>query len=122
MRLLRLSGRKVCERVKTKGMLWKGKHFNVRLLHGLPRNLPLDSPCGLYVGVLTSAKLDKSAVKRNRMRRRCRESLRLTLLTRNISPSVSSHQLLLMPRSSSLSAPFDEILADAETFLSSLRA
>lgn len=103
-------------------MLWKGKHFNVRALVGPPRNLPQDSPRGLYVGVLTSAKLDKSAVKRNRMRRRCREALRITLLTRYISSSASSHQLLLLPRSSSLSAPFDEILADAETFLSSLRA
>lgn len=120
MKLLRLSGRKVCERVKTKGMLWKGKHFQIRFLKGLPRNKPEDSPLGLYVGVLTSAKLDKSAVKRNRMRRRCREALRVALLEPKAPVKSQAVQLILLPRSSSLSAPFDEILVDAERFLTSL--
>ncbi len=117
MKLLRLSGRKVCERVKQKGYLWKGKHMQARLLRGLPRTLPASAPAGLYIGVLTSTKLHKSAVKRNRMRRRCREAIRLTALPLEKLPAV---QLLLLPRSSSLSAPFDEILADAGHLITSL--
>lgn len=121
LRLRRLSGRKVCERVKTKGLLWKGKHLQARILHGLPRHFPKDTPSSLLVGVLTSTRLHKSAVKRNRMRRRCREALRLSL--KNKMPNAKFHgsaQLLILPRSSSLSAPFDEILADTEHLLHSL--
>lgn len=117
MHLFRLSGRKVCERVKQKGYLWKGKHFQARLLRGLPRTLPESAPAGLYIGVLTSAKLHKAAVKRNRMRRRCREALRITVLPCEKLPAV---QLLLLPRSSSLSAPFDELLVDAGHLIASL--
>lgn len=148
MLLLRLSGRKICERVKSKGYLWKGKHFFVRFLSGAPRNLAATpSSAGIYVGTLTSTKLHKSAVKRNRMRRRCREALRLTLrecaLPRenvtghwslvnrstgqqvgdqrpSTSRPVTSFQLLLLPRSSSLSADFGELLQDAEHLLASL--
>ncbi len=134
MLLLRLSGRKVCERVKQKGYLWKGKHFQARMLRGLPRTLPESAPVGLYIGILTSTKLHKSAVKRNRMRRRCKEALRVTLLvprslvsSNHLNAQTSqranercSFQLLLLPRSSSLSAPFGEILADAEHLIASL--
>ncbi|MDD5055327.1 MAG: ribonuclease P protein component [Candidatus Peribacteraceae bacterium] len=141
MLLLRLSGRKVCERVKTKGYLWKGKHFFVRFLSGAPRNLPIAPACaGIYVGTLTSTKLHKSAVKRNRMRRRCREALRLALKSlpreaisdqrsaiserlhavRCPLSAIRSFQLLLLPRSSSLSADFGELLKDAEHLLASL--
>lgn len=121
MPLLRLSGRKVCERVKSKGYSWKGKHMQARVLPGAPRNLPAGAGSGLFVGVLTSAKLDKSAVKRNRMRRRCREALRVSLALPANEVPLPSVQLLLMPRSSSLSAPFGEILADAERLILSLR-
>ncbi len=127
MHLSRLSGRKVCERVKTKGMLWKGKHMQARILFGLPRNLPENTPPSLLVGILTSVRLDKSAVKRNRMRRRCREALRIMLQSKvqtlipNPHPQ-SSAQLLILPRSSSLSSPFGEILADAKLLLSFLSA
>lgn len=126
MNLLRLSGRKVCERVKSKGMMWKGKHFHARYLSGLPRTLKPDAPAGLYTGVVTSTALDKSAVKRNRMRRRCREALRLTLkeiAAKNgdkNSVISTTFQLLLLPRSSSLSAPFGELLDDARRLLFSL--
>jgi RNase P protein component len=161
MHLFRLSGRKVCERVKTKGYLWKGKHIYVRWLRGLPRGLPPAAPAGLYVGAVTSAKLDKSAVRRNRMRRRCREALRVLLLENNSSRSaglglrqaqtalslskgagptagglrigkgesargkpqvclLASFQLLLLPRSSSLSADFRELIVDCDHFLTSL--
>ena len=128
MQLYRLSGRKVCERVKNKGFLWKGKHLQARMLRGLPRSLPETAPAGLYIGVLTSAKLHKSAVRRNRMRRRCREAMRIILKdlphlkksSETAQPLSRSVQLLLMPRSSSLSAPFDEILADAGHLIASL--
>lgn len=126
MQLYRLSGRKVCERVKQKGFLWKGKHMQARMIRGLPRTLPESAPQGLYIGVLTSTKLHKSAVKRNRMRRRCREAVRIVLkraareTSRDGQPLSRSVQLLLLPRSSSLSAPFDEILADAEHVIASL--
>ncbi len=125
MHLSRLSGRKVCERVKTKGILWKGRHMQARVLFGLPRNLSENTPPCLLVGVLTSTRLDKSAVKRNRMRRRCKESLRLTLKSLTPVPTprpYPSAQLLILPRSSSLSAPFGEILADAALLLSFLSA
>lgn len=115
MKLLRLSGRKVCERVKIKGMLWKGKHMHVRYLTGAPRNRP--GATGIFAGLVTSSKLHKSAVKRNKVRRRCREAFRVTLKEMALSHSV---QLLIFPRSSSLSAPFDELLSDARRFLSSL--
>ncbi len=149
MQLYRLSGRKVCERVKQKGFLWKGEHFQARMLRGLSRTMPESSPAGLYIGVLTSTKLHKSAVKRNRMRRRCREAMRVVMQgvsalgdkpreatglagpvagalqkggesARGAQPLSRSVQLLLLPRSSSLSAPFDELLADAGHLIASL--
>ena len=120
MLLHSLSGRKTCERVKTKAVLWKGKHMQARSIPGLPRHLPRDAKTGIYVGTVTSAKLDKSAVKRNRMRRRCKEALRLVLLAKSQSTQLTAHsstQLLIFPRSSSLSAPFTELLSDADRLL-----
>ena len=70
---------------------------------------------GIYIGTLASTKLDKSAVKRNRMRRRCREALRTTLPAYETLPTT---QLLIVPRSSSLTAPFAAIQQDIQTFLS----
>ena len=103
--------------------------MQVRILHGLPRNLPDTTPPAIFVGILTSTRLHKSAVKRNRMRRRCREALRITLRDTpqaftqtpvpNPRPQLSA-QLLILPRSSSLSSPFGEILADAKHLLSFL--
>lgn len=94
--------------------------MQARIIPSLPRHLPADTKPGIYVGTVTSAKLDKSAVKRNRMRRRCKEALRLVLLdtshTSQLIPHTSA-QLLIFPRSSSLSAPFPEILSDAERLL-----
>lgn len=118
MKLRRLSGRKNCERVKTRGMLWKGRHLWARFLPGYPRGLPAPAQPTIYVGTLASTKLDKSAVKRNRMRRRCSEALRLASADATI---MSSYQLLLMPRSSSLTCTFAEILADIRSLFSSLR-
>ena len=115
MNLLRLQGRKTVDRVLAKGTPWKGKHLTVRYLTGAPRH-PLVNPAlpAFYVGSLVSARLDKSAVRRNRMRRRCREALRLALRGRENLPAL---QLLLIPRSSSLKVPFPDIRADIESFL-----
>jgi ribonuclease P protein component len=143
MQLLRLRGRKICDYVLRKGNVWKGKHMMIRWLPGPPRH-PAVKPdvSGLYVGTLVSAKLDKSAVNRNRMRRRCREAVRLVLKDmQNKSSKVSSadlksnleggeplrgtagstqdrFQLLISPRSSSLKAPFDTLTSDVRAFLS----
>ncbi|MEN9560842.1 MAG: hypothetical protein RIQ56_115 [Candidatus Parcubacteria bacterium] len=129
MKLLRLSGRKNCDYVMRKGRLWKGRHFFVRWLPGAPRS-PLVNPSvrAFYVGTVASTKLDKSAVKRNRMRRRCREALRISL--KNLvtghwslvtgAEKLSTIQLLILPRSSSLSVPFTELTEDIQHFLMTL--
>lgn len=115
MELMRLRGRKICERVLQKGYVWKGKTFLVRYIPGPPPH-PSVHPgrSALYVGTVVSRKLEKSAVKRNRMRRRVREALRVTLRD---SPPLKTSQLLLSPRSASLNAPFTEMLSDMRSFL-----
>jgi ribonuclease P protein component len=116
MHLSRLRGRKNNERLQRQGMLWKGKHLWMRFAPGAPRHPAIDpTKPGIYVGAVTSAKLDKSAVKRNRMRRRCREGLRVLVKEQ---PDFGPLQLLIIPRSSSLSAPFSEISQDLRAFLS----
>lgn len=118
MQLSRLSGRRVNEYVRKEGKVWRGRHMSIRWLLGAPRH-PLVDPQtnAVYMGSVASTKLDKSAVKRNRMRRRCREAFRITLKDRSKVPTV---QLLLSPRSSSLKCAFEEIVADVSTFLSAL--
>ena len=114
MELQRLRGRKICDRVLRHGSIWKGRHVHIRWLAGHPRHPAANvSAPAVYVGTVASTKLDKSAVKRNRMRRRCREALRLTLGTLTIPEAV---QLLLLPRSSSLKCPFSELEEDIRTF------
>ncbi len=118
MQLSRLRGRKIVDRVLRKGRVWKGKHMLIRSLSGAPRHPAADpSRPGIYLGLLTSAKLDKSAVRRNRMRRRCREAWRVILKDCQIP---FPHQLLISPRSSSLQAPFAELERDVRCFLSTL--
>ncbi len=93
--------------------------MSARLLLGHPRH-PSARPVApaIYVGTFASAKLDKSAVRRNRMRRRCREALRTELLSTTLSlPPV---QLLLCPRSSSLDSPFAALHADIQRLLTFL--
>lgn len=126
MQFLRLRGRKICDRVIRLGYVWKGKTMIIRWLPGVPPREPRDSST-LYLGTLASTHLHKSAVKRNRMRRRCKEAFRLILKahtqgTAGISAPLSgTFQLLVSPRSSSLSLPFDDIQQDVSRFLSSLR-
>ncbi|MCF7844629.1 MAG: ribonuclease P protein component [Kiritimatiellales bacterium] len=118
MQLQRLSGRKICDRVMRQGKLWKGKTLVIRWLSGAPKHPNIDpSACALYVGTYASTKLDKSAVKRNRMRRRCREALRREVKEHSKLPTI---QLLMTPRSPSLSCDFADIQEDVRSFLSSV--
>lgn len=75
-------------------------------------------PEGIYLGTYASSSVDPSAVKRNRMRRRCREALRLVIESLPERPSV---QLLVSPRTASLDAPFDTLRRDVDAFFSHLR-
>jgi len=125
--LRRLSGRKVVDRVRRRGMTWKGKHMKMTYLKHEIRNPKSEksdqraaSSEQLFVGTLASTHLDKSAVKRNRMRRRCREALRLALLAYRL-PLTAHVQLLISPRSSSLTCPFPELLEDIRAFLTHLK-
>lgn len=125
MQLLRLRGRKVCDKVIAKGNVWKGKHIIVRWLPGVPPAEPKNRTA-LYMGTLASTRLNKSAVKRNRMRRRCKEAFRLAVKeddegTKKILRTSMSFQLLVTPRSSSLSCAFEDIQADVSRFLMTLR-
>lgn len=118
MQFERLSGRKVNDAVLRKGRVWKGKTMTIRWLPGHPKRPGVDrAKETVYLGTFASAKLDKSAVKRNRMRRRCREAIRLELKVREKLPSV---QLLACPRSASLDSPFEVIQNDISQFLSTL--
>ncbi|MBT5237386.1 hypothetical protein HOL63_03375 [Candidatus Peregrinibacteria bacterium] len=117
MKLSRLSGRKVNDSLRRKGNVWKGKTMTIRWLPVAPRNPNIDpeSP-GLYTGTAASIKLHKSAVKRNRMRRRCREALRIHIKDMTKLPTM---QLLITPKIASLTCDYQEIKNDIETFLTS---
>ncbi|MDD5469891.1 MAG: ribonuclease P protein component [Candidatus Peribacteraceae bacterium] len=118
MKLSRLHGRKVNDYVLRKGNVWKGKNIVIRWLRGAPKHPNVDpAAMALYVGTAASAKMEKSAVKRNRMRRRCREALRITVREVEKLPTL---QLLIAPRSSSLDCAFADILQDVQKFLSTV--
>lgn len=118
MQLLSLSGRKQNDWVRTKGKIWKGRHMVVRFVSGPPRHPMVDpQKSAIYLGTVASAKLDKSAVKRNRMRRRCREAMRLFIKD---APKLPTVQLLVSPRSSSLHCDFVELTHDVSRFFSAL--
>jgi len=117
MKLHRLRGRKVCDFVQRKGRVYKCNTFIVRVLRGAPR--PQKDTEGVFLGTFASTKVHKSAVKRNRMRRRCREALRRAIQETDKLPTV---QLLLAPRSSSLTCDYKDIQDDVSTFLSTLQS
>lgn len=118
MQLSRLHGRKVNERVLRKGNVWKGKAMTIRWFPGHPKHPgAIPGTRAIYAGTVASAKLHKSAVKRNRMRRRCREALRTAVRERE---DLATVQLLILPRSSSLDCAFPEIQQDIRSFLSVL--
>ena len=116
--LLRLSGRKTCDRVLRQGRVWKGPLLAARWLPLPPHTKERIPPTGaIFVGTMVSAALEKSAVRRNRMRRRCREALRIAVRE---MPRVPTVQLLLCPRSASLDAPFPELQAQVCKLLAAL--
>ena len=114
-----LRGRKLSEQVRRKGSRWRGKHMNAVFLSDRESNGKL------FVGTPASKKLDKSAVRRNKMRRRCRESLRVTLKnitskTSKTSTSSTSLRLILTPKYSSLTCDFEELIKASEALISHL--
>ncbi|MBI1812405.1 ribonuclease P protein component [Candidatus Peregrinibacteria bacterium] len=123
MQLSRLRGRKVCERLLRDGMLWKGRSMIIRWLPMPPRHPSVDwAKHGIYLGTIASTRLDKSAVRRNRMRRRCREAWRTVLREIPESALANLHvlQLLVAPRSSSLTAAFADLQREVRFFLTSI--
>lgn len=85
-----LSGRKNCDLLMRKGVSWKGTHFMVRWMKGAPRSPNIDpAKPAIYIGTFASTKLSKSAVERNRMRRRCKEAFRLVMKDMEISKNSS---------------------------------
>lgn len=119
MKLSRLRGRKVNEYLRREGNVWRGNTMTIRWLRGAPRHPNINpETVAIYAGTAASTKLHKSAVKRNRMRRRCREALRKTVRERDSLPTV---QVLMSPRSKSLECDFGEIVSDIERFLGIIR-
>ncbi len=118
MKIARISGRKRVERVLRHGKNWRGKHLSLKFQMGPPDHPNIDPNVeAIYIGVMTPAKLDKSAVRRNRMRRRCREAFR-----RHIKEGTfPTLQLIIRPSSSSLNCRFADLTADVSTFFSTLR-
>lgn len=116
--LLHLRGRKRCETIRTKGTVWKGRQMVIRWLPGRLPSEKARAEGSVYVGSYAGAKLDKSAVNRNRMRRRCKEAFRLALAESAREYPVTC--LLIAPRSSSLQCAFAELQREATAFLSSL--
>ena len=115
MKLSRLHGRKVNDYLRRNGKVWKGETMTIKWLAGAPKHPNVDpAQCALYVGTAASLKVHKSAVKRNRMRRRCREALRRIVKEEKL-PTL---QLLISPRSSSLDCVFADIESDIRNFLS----
>ncbi len=118
MKLRRLSGRKTNDFLLRKGRVWKGKTMMIRWLPSAPRRRAIDPGAHeLYLGTFASMKLHKSAVKRNRMRRRIREAWRIHVKELDTLPAA---QLLISPRIASLEAPFEDIRQDVRAFLSLL--
>lgn len=118
MKLHRLRGRKVNDYLRRKGNVWKGRTLSIVWLRGAPKNPNVDpARMAIYVGVAASTKTDSSAVKRNRMRRRCREALRRFAKECDTLPTV---QLLLRPKIRSLDCSFEEIEQDIQQFFATL--
>ena len=129
-----LRGRKTVDRVRRRGTKWNGRHMKISylfknassepVLSGALQRSSAQPPQSrraqhdiVFLGTSASLRLHKSAVKRNRMRRRCKEALRTTLQGHAKLPSC---QLLMTPKSSSLSCDFSELRADAEAFFTHL--
>lgn len=115
MKLSRLRGRKNNEFVLKNGLQWKGKTMTIRYLKAHPKNLAaVPSLPMLYLGTYASTHLSSSSVERNRMRRRCREAVRLAVEGAESLPTV---QVLMTPKSMSAKCPFPLIQEDVAMFL-----
>lgn len=115
MKPSRLHGRKVNDYLRRKGMVWRGKTMTIIWLRGAPKNTAsTKATSAVFLGSAASVKLHKSAVQRNRMRRRCREAMRTSLLQKDTMPTV---QILIHPRITSLTCDFVDIQKDVDTFL-----
>lgn len=115
MKLSHIKGRKANDYVLRRGRVWKGKMFTANWISGPPKLHANEH--GLYVGTFASVRLSKSAVERNRMRRRIREALRIIAKE---TENIPTAQLLISPRSASLNAPFEDIVREMRVFLSQL--
>jgi ribonuclease P protein component len=113
----RLRGRKRNERVLKKGLYWNGQHSKASFLFESPSYAPSTDVSMIFLGCKTSAKLAKRAVDRNRMRRRIKEAMRHSV---PLQTKIQTVQLLITPKYSSLNAPFAELLADANTLLTTI--
>lgn len=109
MKLFRLTGRKANDYLRRNGNVWNGTTMTIRFLPCSPKQKP-----GLSVGTSASSRLSASAVKRNRMRRRCREALRVAIKDAEKAPCL---QLLITPKPASLTCDFGAIRNDIATFL-----
>ena len=119
MKLSRVRGRKANEYLRKNGEVWRGKTMTIRWLKKAPYHPQVDpTEKTLYVGTTASTKLHKSAVKRNRMRRRCREALRVAMQAFDSFPTT---QVLISPRRRSLTCPYEEIQADIQHLLAMLQ-
>ena len=116
MKLSRIRGRKCNDYLRRTGKVWKGRTMTIRWLKNAPRHPGINpDTMAVYAGTAASIKLDKSAVRRNRMRRRCREALRRQVKEVQKLPTM---QLLISPRQASLTCDFSEIQSDIADFLS----
>jgi ribonuclease P protein component len=113
MNIQRLSGRKQVLWLRRKGRVFKTKTMVLTYVVSAPLLKEPTEPTW-YIGTAASVKLNKLAVKRNRMRRRCREAVRTSLIDRHNLPTL---QLLIAPRSASLDAPYAQIKEDVEQFI-----
>ena len=118
MKLSRLHGRKSATLLLDRGHVWKGQTMVIWWLPQAPRHPAVDrTALGLYVGTLASKKLHTSAVKRNRMRRRCREALRVQAASEELKMPV---MMLVIPRIRSLTCDYTDIVDDVREFLKAL--
>ena len=116
MKPLKLRGRKNCEFIRRKGLKWQGKTFVARLIVGPPKNRNTDDfEKGIYLGTYATTRMHKSAVKRNKMRRRCREAIRKNM--KEWTKKIPTVQLLISPKLSSLTCEFSVIDQEAQELL-----
>lgn len=88
--------------VQSKGQKWVSQSFVIQILKN-----DLDV---IRIGYTVSKKIFKSAVKRNRVKRRLRAVAADVILTR----AVSGYDYILVGRQQTLTRPYEELLSDAK--------